>query len=158
MRKKNPKSANIDSFKYSILISSHYYDISYHREKTSKLDYTNNYNFTNTHPTDFERNNPNISLTILDENNKLIYRSNNDGFKKAYIVKINEHRYAAIKPTSDNLIKRKQLIKKMAHTKLEQILIHLIKYFDNIQLKKVLIDIIKNNVLLESEYLLTIYL
>ena len=39
----------------------------------------------------------------------------------------------------------------MAHTKLEQILIHLIKYFDNIQLKKVLIDIIKNNVLLESE-------
>ena len=158
MRKKNPKSANIDSFKYSILISSHYYDISYHREKTSKLDYTNNYNFTNTHPTDFERNNPNISLTILDENNKLIYRSNNDGFKKAYIVKINEHRYAAIKPTSDNLIKRKQLIKKMSHTELEQILIHLIKYFDNIQLKKVLIDIIKNNVLLESEYLLTIYL
>ena len=85
-KKKNPKSVNIDSFKYSILISSHYYNISYHWEKTSKLDtYANNYNFANTHPTDFERNNPNISLTILDENNKLIYRSSNDGFKKAYI-------------------------------------------------------------------------
>ena len=152
MRKKNQKSANIDSFKYSILISSHYYDISYHREKTSKLDtYASNYNFTNTHPTDFERNNLNISLTILDENNKLIHRSNNDGFKKAYIVKINEHRYPAIKPTSHNLIKAKQLTKKMSHTELEQILIHLMKYFDNILLKKVLIDIIKNNVLLESE-------
>ena len=152
MRTINLKSANIDSFKYSLLISLHYYDISYHREKTSKVGrYANNCNFANTHPTDFERNNPNISLTILDENNKLIYRSNNDGFKKAYTVKINEYRYAAIKPTSDNLIKRKQLIKKMSHTELEQILIHLIKYFDNIQLKKVLIDIIKNNVLLESE-------
>ena len=39
----------------------------------------------------------------------------------------------------------------MSHTELEQILIQLMKYFDNIQLKKVLIDIIKNNVLLESE-------
>ena len=39
----------------------------------------------------------------------------------------------------------------MSLTELEQILIHLIKYFDNIQLKKVLIGIIKNNVLLESE-------
>ena len=46
----------------------------------------------------------------------------------------------------------------MSHTELEQILIHLIKYFDNTQLKKVLIDIIKNYVLLESEYLLTMYL
>ena len=152
MRTINLKSANIDSFKYSLLISSHYYDIPYHREKTSKVGrYANNYNFTNTHPTDFERNNPNISLNILDENNKLIYRSNNHGLKKAYIVKTNEYRYAAIKPTSDNLIKTKQLIKKMSHTELEQILIHLIKYFDNIQLKKVLIDIIKNNVLPESE-------
>ena len=64
---------------------------------------------------------------------------------------MNEHRYAAIKPTSGNLIKAKQLIKKMSHTELQQILIHLMKYFDNIQLKKVLIDIITNNVLLESE-------
>ena len=46
----------------------------------------------------------------------------------------------------------------MSHTELEQIPIHLIKYFDNIQLKKLLTDIIKNNVLLESEYLLIINL
>ena len=55
-----------------------------------------------------KKNNLNISLNIPDENNKLIYSSNNDSIKKSYIVKINSNRYAAIKPSSDNLIKTKQ--------------------------------------------------
>ena len=67
-------------------------------KKATKLDaYANKYNFTNTNPTDFEINNPNVSLNILSEDNKLIYNSNNNSFKKAYIVKINENRYAANK-------------------------------------------------------------
>ena len=37
MRKINPKSSDIDSLKYSILISLHYYDISFHPERISKL-------------------------------------------------------------------------------------------------------------------------
>ena len=120
MRKINPKSNNIDSFKYSILISLHYYDISYHREKPSKLNvYANNYNFSDNNPTDFERNNPYISLNIFSEDNKLIYRSNNDCFKKAYIVKTNENRYAAIKPSPNDFIKAKQLIKKLSHSQLK---------------------------------------
>ena len=46
MRKINPKSFNIDSFKYSILISLHYSDISFHPERISKLKpYENRYNF-----------------------------------------------------------------------------------------------------------------
>ena len=152
MRKINPKSNHIDSFKYSILISLHYYDISHHIEKTSKLDaYANNYNFNDTNPIEFEKNNPNISLNILDENNKLIYNSNNDCFKKAYIAKINEQRYAAIKPSSNNFFKTKQLVLKISHAELEQILIYLIKCFDYHQLTKVLMDIIKNNVLCGSE-------
>ena len=81
MRKINAKSNNNDSFKYSILISLHYYNIHFNREKTTKLDaYANNYNFTNTNPTDFEKSNPNISLNILSEDNKLVYSSNNDCF------------------------------------------------------------------------------
>ena len=120
MRKINPKSNNIDSFKCSILISLHYYDISYHREKPSKLNvYANNYNFSDNNPTDFERNNPYISLNIFSEDNKLIYRSNNDCFKKAYIVKTNENRYAAIKPSPNDFIKAKQLIKKLSHSQLK---------------------------------------
>ena len=67
-------------------------------KKATELDaYANKYNFTNTNPTDFEINNPNVSLNILSEDNKLIYNSNNNSFKKAYIVKINEYRYAANK-------------------------------------------------------------
>ena len=37
MRKINPKSSDTDSFKYSILISLHYYDISFHPERIPKL-------------------------------------------------------------------------------------------------------------------------
>ena len=73
MRKINPKSNNKNSFKYSILISLHYYNTPYHGEKTTKLDaYADNYNFTNTNPTDFEKNNPNISLNIPNEDNGLM--------------------------------------------------------------------------------------
>ena len=110
MAKINAESDNNDSFKYSIPISLHYHDIPYHKEKTSKLyPFANKYNSNDTNPVIFEKNNPHTSLVILDENYKLIYTSNNDSIKKAYIVKINEDRYAAIKPSSNNLIKIKQL-------------------------------------------------
>ena len=74
MRKINPKSSNIDSFKYSILISLHYYDISHHPERISKLKpFENKYNFNNITPNKFEINNPNISLTLFDENSNITY-------------------------------------------------------------------------------------
>ena len=57
MRIINPKANNIYSFKYSILISLHYYDIPYHREKISKLGlFANKYNFNDTNPDNFEKN------------------------------------------------------------------------------------------------------
>ena len=37
MRKINPKSYDRDSFKYSILISLHYYDINFHPKRPPKL-------------------------------------------------------------------------------------------------------------------------
>ena len=149
MRKINPKSNNIDSFKYSILILLHYYDTSHHREKTTKLDkYVNNYNFSDANPEIFEKDNLHISLTIFDENNKKIYNTNNNNsINKAYTVKINDYRYAAIKPSPNNLIKSKQLVKKMSHIELEQILIHIIKYFEYYQLRKALTYIVKSNIL-----------
>ena len=74
MRKINPKSSDVDCFKYSTLISGHYYDISFHPERKSKLQpFENKYNFIHITPTEFEINNPNTSLTIFDENNKNIY-------------------------------------------------------------------------------------
>ena len=68
MRKINPKSSDIYSFKYSILISLHYYDISFHPERISKLKpYENEHNFIYITRTEFETNNSNISLAIFDE-------------------------------------------------------------------------------------------
>ena len=73
MRKINPKSSDADSFKYSILISLHYYDISFHPDRISKLKaFEKKYNLIHITPTEFETNNSNISLTIFDEDNKKI--------------------------------------------------------------------------------------
>ena len=71
MRKINPKSSDVDSFKYSILIFLHHYDISFQPERISKLQqFENKHDFINITPSQFEINNPNISLTIFDKNNK----------------------------------------------------------------------------------------
>ena len=68
MRKINTRSSNTDSFKYSILISLHYYDVSYHPERISKLKpFENKYNVTHITLNEFEINNPDISLTVFDE-------------------------------------------------------------------------------------------
>ena len=73
MTKINPKSSDIDSFKYCILISLHYYDISFHPERISKLrTFEKHYNFIRITPTEFETNNSNISLTHFDEDNRKI--------------------------------------------------------------------------------------
>ena len=61
MRKINLKSSNEDSFKYSILISLHYYDIYFHPERISQLkQFENRYNFNELSPNESEANNPNI--------------------------------------------------------------------------------------------------
>ena len=119
MRKINPRSSNTDSFKYSILISLHYYDMSFHPERISKLNpFENKYNFTYITPNEFEINNPNISLTVFDENNNIIYTPNNNSINKAQIVKINNNRYAAVKPLKNRFIKLNELLESFSHSEL----------------------------------------
>ena len=90
MRTIKLKSSNNDSFKYSILLSLHYYDISYDPERISKLKkYEDKYTFTSNNPNEFELNNPNISLTIVDENNNIIHHPINNTSSKVKIVKTN---------------------------------------------------------------------
>ena len=121
MRKINTRSSNTDSFKYSILISLHYYDISFDPERISKLKpFENKYNFTHITPNEFEINNPNISLTVFDENNNIIYTPNNNSTNNAQIVKINNYRYAAVKPLKNKLIKLNELLKSFSHLKLRE--------------------------------------
>ena len=120
MRTINPKCTNNDSFKYSILISLHYYDLYNHKERINQLNkYINNYNFNSNNPTEFENNNPYISLTVYDEYGELLYKSLNKSNNKAYITKIH-NRYHALKPDKDKFIQLKQLSKQFTHKELTE--------------------------------------
>ena len=111
MRKINPKSSDEESFMYSILISLHYYDISCNPERLSNLRlYINKYNFTDFTAKGFQINNPDISLTIIDENKNTLYRPSNIGNNKAQVVKLKDNRYAAIKPIKKKYIKLKEIL------------------------------------------------
>ena len=110
------KPSDEDSFKYSILYYLHYYDITHHPERISKLKpFDNKYNFTHTTTTEFETDNPNISLTVFNENNEIIYTSNNNSTIKAKIIKINNYRYVAIIPQQNENIKLHRLIYNYIH-------------------------------------------
>ena len=102
MKTINPKCTNEDSFKYSIIISLHYYELNTHKERINQLNkYIDNYKFSFHNFDTFENNNPNVSLNVYDENGKLINKSFNNSINKAYIVKINNNRYHALKPDKD---------------------------------------------------------
>ena len=76
----------------------------------------NKYNFTSSTYIDFENNNPYISLTVYDEYDQLLHKSNNQtNNNKATIVKINNHRYHAIKPNKDKYTQLNILLKQFTH-------------------------------------------
>ena len=105
MKTINTNASNEDSFKYSILCSLHYYDILHHPDRITKLKhFMNKYNLTHNTPKEFEADNPNISLTLYDENNDIIRTPNNNATNEAKIAKINNHRYPAIKPIKSKSI------------------------------------------------------
>ena len=60
-------------------------------------------------------NNPSISLRIFDENNEMIHQTNDNDDTKANIMKINNNRYAAIKPIKNKSIKLNELMKSHSH-------------------------------------------
>ena len=74
MRTINTNASNENSFKYSLLCSLHYFDILRNPQKISKLmSLENIYNFTHNTPKEFEKDNPKISLTVFNEDEKRIY-------------------------------------------------------------------------------------
>ena len=79
MRTINPKCTNNESFKYSILISLHYYELNNHKERINQLKpYLNKYNFISNNYIDFENNNPSISLIVYDKHGQLLHKSLNN--------------------------------------------------------------------------------
>ena len=125
----NPKCSNEDSLKYSMLLSLHYYDISRNPERITKLGkYEHHYNFTHNTPRKFETDNPNISLTLVDDNNNIIYHSINNTSTKAKIVKINDNTYAGVKPTKNKYIKFIEFIKPCTHEEIRDMIMEKIIY------------------------------
>ena len=113
----NSKCTNNESCKYLILISLHFYELNNHPERINQLKkYINKYNFTSSTYIDFEDNNPYISLSVYDENDQLLHKSKNQtNNNKASILKINNHRYYAIKPNKDKYTKLNILLKQFTH-------------------------------------------
>ena len=61
MRTINPECISGNSFKYSILISLHYYGLNVHKERINQLNkYINSFNFISNNYRDFENNNNHI--------------------------------------------------------------------------------------------------
>ena len=111
MHKINPKCSDEESFKYSIIISLHYYDISNNLERISTLrPYIKNYDFTDITPQKFEVNNPDTSLTVIDDDKNIFYISHNISSIRAKIVKLKNNRYATIKPVKNKYIKFKEIL------------------------------------------------
>ena len=129
MRSINPKCSNNELCKYSILISLHYYDLKNHPERINKLNkYLNKYNFYTTNYRDFENNNQSISLTVYNENKEIIYTPKNNTDNKAYIIKINNHRYNALKPNKHKYIQLENILKLFTHKELSVYLLRKVAY------------------------------
>ena len=129
MRSINPKCSNNELCKYSILISLHYYDLKNHPERINKLNkYLNKYNFYTTNQRDFENNNQSISLTVYNENKEIIYTPKNNTDNKAYIIKINNHRYNALKPNKHKYIQLENILKLFTHKELSVYLLRKVAY------------------------------
>ena len=95
-------------------------------QRISKLKhFENNYNFTEILSNEFETINPNISLTIFDENKNRIYTSRNNSTIKAQIVKLqNNNRYAALKPFKNKFVKLDEILRSFSEKGLKEYLIN----------------------------------
>ena len=73
-------------------------------------------------------NNPNISLTKFDENNNVKYLTKNNSINKAQIVKLQNNKYAAVKPLKNIFIKLNKILESFLHLELrEHILQNILK-------------------------------
>ena len=127
MKKKNPKSSDVDSFKYSILTSLHSCDIPFHLERISKLkQYECLYDFNEITPDRFEINNSKISPIIFNDSGKKLYTSNNNGIYNVNIVETG-NRYAAVKLLKNKHTLLKEVLQLSSHEELKEIVTSKIK-------------------------------
>ena len=59
-------------------------------------------------------------MTVFDENNNIIYTPKNNSTNKAHIVKLNNYKYAAIKPLKNKFIKLTKILESFSHLELRE--------------------------------------
>ena len=59
-------------------------------------------------------------MTAFDENDNIVYMWNNNSSNKAQIVKINNYRYAAMKPFKNKFVKLDELLDSFPHLDLRE--------------------------------------
>ena len=129
MKAINPKCSIDDSFKYSIVISLHYYELNVHKERINRLNkYINNYKFNSNNYDTFENNNPSIPLSVYDEYGTLLHKSLNNSNEKVYRVKVNNHRYHEVKPNKDKYKQLEELLKQFTHKELTDYMLRKVTY------------------------------
>ena len=84
----------------------------------------NKYNFTSNNYTDFENNNPYISLTVHDDYEQILHKSLNNSNNEACIVKMNNDTYHTLKPKNDKHTQLKTLLKQFTHKELTDIILN----------------------------------
>ena len=57
---------------------------------------------------------------MFDENDKVAYMSKNNNINKVQIVKINNHKYAAIKPLRNKFVNLNKILESFSHIKLRE--------------------------------------
>ena len=103
MRLINIKYNDSDSFKYSILLYLHHYNIKNNYLRPTQIDKHSNpyiqiYFNRNNDIYQFEKDNTFIDLLIIDINDKPIFLTRNNAKIEVTIVKLNDHRYSLYKP------------------------------------------------------------
>ena len=102
MRSINPKCTNNESFKYSVLISLHYDNLKHHPEKIKQLkSYEKKHISKSNDSIAFKNNNPSVSLNACDEYGDLLHKTTYSTNNNAYLLKINNNRYDALKPNKN---------------------------------------------------------
>ena len=108
MRKINRKSSESYSFKYTVLISLHCYNIFFQPERISKLkSFEKQHNFILITPTEFETN-------------KRIYTTKDDSTNKAHIVQLKNNRYVELKPLKNKFMRLDKILKSFSHKELKE--------------------------------------
>ena len=129
MRSTNPKRTNEDSSKYSILISLYYYELNTHKERINQLEkYLNNHKFESNNYDTFENIYPFILLKYMMKMVKYYINQKNNTNNEACIVKINNHRYDALKPNKNKYIQLKELLKLFTHKELLEFILNKVSY------------------------------